>query len=164
MSRESRLNAVSPENLDARVADVQKTPTRRAESRKPGRAARPGETPFVAALAVRLRARTNVSRPRAGPFPTAAFPEHRAKASLLRANLDVRPLDATQIVGAPARLRELVEHPPLDASWITEVEYCAAALLVADVHRLDTAAFERFWYDVMSDLVRSRLYSVLLAS
>src|SRR5262245_24327661 len=95
------------------------------------------------------------------PAGLASWPDHVAKASLLRAGLRTRPIDPRAITGAPPRLRALVETPPLDSSWITEVEYCALSLLIADVHGLDGPAFGRFWYEVMTSLVNSKLYSLL---
>ena len=92
----------------------------------------------------------------------ASWPDYRAKGSLVRAALRVRSIDASTLALAPPRLRALVERPPLDSGWITEVEYCAFSLLVADAHRFDSVAFARFWYDVMTDLVTSKIYATLL--
>ncbi|MBC8070181.1 MAG: hypothetical protein IAG13_17740 [Deltaproteobacteria bacterium] len=96
------------------------------------------------------------------PDGLASWPEIRAKGSMVRAALRVRPIALEPQAEVLPRLRELIEHPPLDSMWMTEVEYCALSLLVADLHDLDDAGFCRFWYDVMSSLVRSRLYSVML--
>jgi hypothetical protein len=80
----------------------------------------------------------------------------------VRTGLRVRPLDASALVDAPPRLRQLVAQPPVSSAWVTEVEYTAFALLVADVHDLDVAGFGRFWYDVMAGLITSPLYRVML--
>ena len=80
----------------------------------------------------------------------------RVKASLLRQCLEAqRP---SSVEGLPGQLVELITAPPPASSWITEVEYCATNLAIADANGWSSEEFSAFWYEVMDALVRNRVY------
>jgi hypothetical protein len=93
------------------------------------------------------------------PSGLASFEGHRAKGSLVRESLALRPLRDSAAL--PRALAAHVEAPPLASSWIAETHYVALSLAIADEHGLDRAGFRQFWRDVMHKLTDGT-YSVLL--
>jgi hypothetical protein len=96
------------------------------------------------------------------PHGFESFPEYRAKASVVRAGLRILPVPDDALPRLPDPLRRLIQAPPPVSSWVSEVEYCALSLALADLHGWSDEDFGRYWYDVTVALVQSRLYNALL--
>jgi hypothetical protein len=93
------------------------------------------------------------------PSGLASFEGYRAKGSLVRESLALRPLK--NIAALPRELAAYVEAPPLASSWVPEAHYVALSLAMADEHGLDREGFRQFWREVMHKLTDGT-YSVLL--
>ena len=91
-----------------------------------------------------------------------AFPTHRAKASLVRTALSLYTFSDEQAAALPERLRQMVEEPPTSNRWVSEVEYIALCLALADAHCWSDQDFARFWYDLTKSLMANALYVGLL--
>ncbi len=96
------------------------------------------------------------------PQGLESFPDCRAKASMLHAGLAVRPIPGERRAQVPASLRPLVDTPPPVSSWVSEVEYCALSLAMADLHGWTDEDFGQYWYDLTRKLVESKLYRGLI--
>lgn len=90
-----------------------------------------------------------------------SFPEFRAKASLIRTALEVRPAP-TSLEAIPEPLRAYFEAPPLPSAWIPEVHYLAFGVAVDDVEGFSDEDFDAYWYEISKKLVQSPLYAGLL--
>ncbi|MFN9944924.1 MAG: hypothetical protein ACK56I_36200, partial [bacterium] len=64
------------------------------------------------------------------PRALDSFADCRAKGSLIRTSLQVRPL--TRSAALPAPLASHVRSPPLASQWVPEVHYVALSLATAD--------------------------------
>lgn len=96
------------------------------------------------------------------PSGLDSFPTHRAKASLVRTALSLYTFSDEQIGALPQRLRPMVEQPPTSNRWVSEVEYTALCLALADAHGWSDLEFGRFWYDLTKSLMANALYVGLL--
>ncbi len=96
------------------------------------------------------------------PSGLDSFPRYLAKASLLRTALSLHAFSEAQIEALPERLRPLVTQTPTSNRWISEVEYTAVCLALADAHCWSDADFGWFWYQLTKSLMASVLYSGLL--
>lgn len=96
------------------------------------------------------------------PSGLDSFPKHLAKASLLRTALSLHDFDDEHLQALPRRLQYLVVKTPTSNRWISEVEYTALSLALADAHGWSDGDFARFWYDVTKSLMASVLYAGLL--
>jgi hypothetical protein len=98
------------------------------------------------------------------PGGVEAYPECRAKASLLRDMGDSRPIDAAP-GDLPRALTDLLDAPPPVSSWIPEVLFNAAALAMYDQHfgGTDIAGFEQWVCDFNRKLFAKPLYRILFA-
>lgn len=93
------------------------------------------------------------------PAGLASFPDCKAKASMVRTAFQTLPVRVDQF---PDPLKGYVSNPPLANAWISETEYVAVCLALADAHALDTAGFQKLWYGSMQRLTKG-LYAALLA-
>ena len=80
-----------------------------------------------------------------------SFPEFRAKASLIRTALEVRPAP-TSLEAIPEPLRAYFEAPPLPSAWIPEVHYLAFGVAVADVEGFSDEDVRRVMVDNITEL------------
>ena len=93
------------------------------------------------------------------PRALDSFADCRAKGSLIRTSLQVRPL--TRSAALPAPLASHVRSPPLASQWVPEVHYVALSLATADKHAMDGPAFASFWREVMLALTDGTYSSLL---
>jgi hypothetical protein len=96
------------------------------------------------------------------PGGTSAYPAYEAKASLVRFMLEVCP-PPPDTTGLPKDVASLLCDPPPANVWISESLHFAAALALADYHRLDERGLRSFWFEQMSLAVASPLYRALLS-
>jgi hypothetical protein len=79
---------------------------------------------------------------------------------MVRTAFQTLPLNASQ-PGLPDLLRTYLANPPLANAWISEAEYVAVCLALADAHGLDAEGFQKLWYGSMQRLTKG-LYAALL--
>ena len=91
-----------------------------------------------------------------------SHPELKAKASLYRSIVDVKPLSGAVIDALPEPLRRLVRDPAPVSQWIPEVHSHALMLAVYDQHFDSLEAFERFAYQRQRALFTGPLYAIAL--
>ena len=96
------------------------------------------------------------------PDGLASFPECQAKASLLRDMLASKPI-APSADRLPSELCDLIRSPPPVSSWIPEVAFNAASMVMYDEHfeSKDTARFEAWVFDFNRALFSKTLYRIL---
>lgn len=118
------------------------------------------------------QARESPSTPRLQAFLSGlpqgldSFPACRAKGSMLRAALELRAIPDGAAALEP-RIARLFFDPPPSSAWITEAEYVAFSLAMADLRHMDAPAFTRYWHEVMlhmTDGVYSAALSLLSPS
>lgn len=93
------------------------------------------------------------------PSGLGSFESCRAKGSLVRTSLSLRPLRALDAL--PPAIAAYARKQPLASEWVPEAHYVALSLAIADEHRLDRAGFAEFWRGVMHALTDG-MYSTLL--
>lgn len=80
---------------------------------------------------------------------------------MLRAALELCPIPDGAAALEP-RIARLFFDPPLSSAWVTEAEYVAFSLAMADLRQLDAPAFARYWHEVMLHMTDG-VYSTALA-
>jgi len=93
------------------------------------------------------------------PSGLGSFGDCRAKGSLVRASLALKPLRATSAL--PPELVQYVARPPLVSEWVPETHYVGLSLAIADEYGFDRESFREFWRGVMHSLTDG-MYSTLL--
>jgi len=96
------------------------------------------------------------------PRGLRSYPDFQVKASLFRFALAARPVKGN-LDGLPPQLAKVLREPPLASDWLSEVEYCAGTLAIADLYAMNETMFKVFWYDVMKLVNTGKIYGFLVS-
>jgi hypothetical protein len=94
------------------------------------------------------------------PDGLESYPECRAKASLGRAVLDLRPGQGVP-PGTPDQIRNLVLNPPPPNAWISEVYLVAIHFFIQDADGMSDDDLLELTYQANKALTESRMYRAL---
>ncbi len=107
---------------------------------------------------------TRVERYLSGlPGGLDAYPEARAKGSLVRNTLEGQPIEEV-VSRLPARLQRLASDPPMAGEWIPEAHFDALFLAVTDVRGMTDAEIYPWARERNLALFSSSTYRILMAA